>query len=226
MGGAVVRHCRATRSPGRQGEESASVAPPISSLRLRGKGTGLVAPPFAAAALTGRQAAGAREPTTPWERKERVARCRLCRHRAARVEDNEGVACAAGARRACRPRHLSLPPCRKAAGAREPPALPELGERVGCAAVAATELHCSCQEERGICPCCRRKKSAPIVPTVAAAMPPRHHATRARKSTALPELEERVDGAARCPRRGERGSRLCCLSEKSVRGRATWEMLV
>ena len=95
MGGAAVCHRRATRPPGRWGEESASVAPPIPLLRRRSKGTTLVAPPFAVAALMGRQAAGARESTMPLEREERVARCRLCRHRAARAEENKGAARAA-----------------------------------------------------------------------------------------------------------------------------------
>ena len=73
VGGAAVCHRRTTEPQGRQGEESALVALPIQSLRRRSKGTRLVAPPFAAVALTGCQVAGAREPTTLLKREERAA---------------------------------------------------------------------------------------------------------------------------------------------------------
>ena len=175
----------------------------------------------------GRRAAGAREPPAPSERDERAAHCRLSRR------GERGIARAVGARRARWSRHLSPPPgCRseeaaRAAGARR---------ARGCAPFAATAAG---PLGRGRCLRRRSEESAPVAPpmpsprrwskgTTPVAPPFAAAALPGRRAAGAREPPAPGGGKTRCalppqsplrrPRRGERGIRPCCRSEKSAQG--------
>ena len=176
----------------RRSEESAPVAPPMPSPRRWSKGTTPVAPPFAAAALPGRWAAGAREPPAPGGGKMRCALPPQSPLRRPRRGER-------GIRPRCRseksaqgapPVPAAKLPSRKAAGS---PAPPELGEGVGCAASLPLALGRRAAGASEV----RRSRRLCCLAAVA---------TEARRSRRLsPLLRRRVAGARELPAPPERG---------------------